>query len=117
MRFRLIVVLCFVLVLSAGCARTPDRDLLQGTWEPTDGTGPTIHFEDDAVTFRMPAGEIREQGKLPQHIAPEEFKGTFRVGQAREPKELDLIFTEDGRPKKHLAIYKLGGSTLTICFN
>jgi uncharacterized protein (TIGR03067 family) len=118
MRCRPVLLLLLAVLLAAGCARTPDREQLQGTWVPPEGLpGITLRFEGDNVTVQTPAGEIPDGIRRPTRFESEELKGTFRVDQSREPKELDLTFLEEGREKVHHGIYKLDGNKLTLCTN
>ncbi len=111
-----------VMVLSAASQQNgnPAEELkkLRGTWVATalqaDGTevpadkvkaaGISITFEDDRYTYQAAGAGKTEKGRV-------------RINAGKEPHTMDIIAAEGpDKGKPQLAIYKLEGDRLTVCY-
>jgi uncharacterized protein (TIGR03067 family) len=118
----MVPLLCLVLCSAATHDAPPDakKELakLEGTWREIGGeevgrveTAEEAKGEEIEFIFKGNVLTIRKHGKV---------EGELKVSldPSKDPKELDLEFTEGkGKGKKCLAIYSLEGDRLRICTN
>lgn len=109
----------FVIALLAAPAAAADNadelKLLAGTWKPKEASlgGNKIDMMLlDTVTL------VYEAEKYTLTIGDKVEKGTYSLDPAKSPKALDIFPTEgDNNGKTFLAVYKVEGDNLTICYS
>lgn len=72
---------------------------------------------DVTAAFKALKFEVREGGKYTVELGTKD-EGGFTVNADKTPKEMDIKSTEGAnKGKTILAIYKLDGDALTVCYN
>jgi uncharacterized protein (TIGR03067 family) len=108
-----------VLRREAGAADGSDKDRLQGTWVAMNGENHGAPLQPDqlkrlTVVFERDIIRITKINGL-------EDKGTFKLDPTRDPKAIDMTFTEAnpgdifGVKGVMHGIYRLEGNRLTLC--
>jgi uncharacterized protein (TIGR03067 family) len=109
--FPMAAVAVAVVLLSCGCASTPQRDLsqLQGNW-----VGEEIGGEKGECRMTIEGDTVKFQGVRPQDW----YVGTLTLNPKTHPKQALLLIKDCGIRqyvnKTGLAIYKLEDKTLTL---
>lgn len=93
-----------------------DLDALKGAWQMTsrinDGREtPAAQVKNRVMTFDAEKCVVRNGNKVI-------WEATYTIDPTTEPKSLDLTTPSAGpdKGKSRLAVYKLDGDSLTICF-
>lgn len=105
---------CSVVLLAVGfCGgddKKDDKDLLQGEWTAVSaeiGGKAAANFKDLKLVVKGDEWTPPSGGKG--------GKFSFKIDQSKNPKQLDLKRTADGKESTWAGIYKIEGDTLTFC--
>lgn len=111
----LALALCFAVHAAADDKKNEaDLKALVGNWavEKAEFGGKDITAEFKSLKF-----EIREGGKYTVELGTKD-EGGFTVKTEKSPKEMDITSTDGAnKGKTILAVYKLDGNALTVCYN
>jgi uncharacterized protein (TIGR03067 family) len=92
-----------------------DQKLLAGTWKPK-----TASLGDNKIDEMLleTVSLVYEPDKYTLTIGDKTEKGTYMLDASKAPKAMDIFPTEgDNNGKTFLAVYKIDGDSLTICYS
>jgi uncharacterized protein (TIGR03067 family) len=92
-----------------------DARLLAGTWKPKEASLGDNKI-DQAVLDTVSL--VYEGDKYTLTIGDKVEKGTFKLDAKKSPAAMDIFPTEgDNNGKTFLAVYKIDGDSLTVCYS
>ena len=114
---RITILLSFIslalVMTSFGGDKSDDAKNIQGTWLPVKAELGGETMGDDVlktITLKLDAGKY-------EVTAESVDKGTYSMDPAAQPKTIDIIGSQGPNAgKRILAIYKLHGDTLRVCY-
>src|SRR5262249_37434074 len=82
---------------------TKEMKKLQGRWGVRKDPGSPVMIEDDVMTFYWGGNQVGRRGR-------------FTVDPSKDPKQIELVYTEGYPGKKIIGMYRLKGDTLELVF-
>jgi uncharacterized protein (TIGR03067 family)/prepilin-type processing-associated H-X9-DG protein len=88
-----------------------DRDLIQGTWQPTNVSMPGKDLPKEAKEFFAQVRIEMKDGKFSFNFGDMGKEGTYKIDPSRNPKHIDITIDD----MKIQGIYEFKGDTLRVC--
>jgi uncharacterized protein (TIGR03067 family) len=112
---QIVLVLAAIAVPAVAADDTDDKQALQGTWKPNEAV--LGDNKIDMMLLEM-AALVIEGDQYTITIRDKMEKGTLSVDPKKMPKTMDIFPTQgDNNGKTFLAIYKVEGDSLIVCYS